>query len=139
MYGQYGVKSSSLQIKSLYTKVKNCPVPKRNRLYGLGMTWPVIGLGLLFEHFSLLLAKSCSFATTQWLTSITSHLKVWEAKLFQEGKDGFGASPVLDIYLSITTEHRRIQQPHCSQKWRIKIMQSLVCTSKYQHCNKVEE
>lgn len=82
--------------------------------YDLALVEP----GLLFEHFFILQP----FATTD-LTSVISHLKAWEAELLQEGKDRFGASPVLDIYLSITTEHSRIQQPHCSQKWRIKIMQ----------------
>lgn len=119
----------------LYTKVKNCPVQQRICLYGLGVIWPLVEPGLLFEHFFLLQP----FATTQQLTSVISPLKAWEAELFQKGKDRSGASPVLDIYLSITTEHSRIQQPHCSQKWRIKIMQSLVCTGKYHDCNKVAE
>lgn len=120
LYGQYGVTSSSLWQKSLYTKMKNCPVQQRICLYGLGMTWPLVGLILLLNVFSLLIAKGCSFATTQQLTSVISHLKVWETELFHEGKDKFGVSPVLDIYLEITTEHSRIQWPHCSQKWRIK-------------------
>lgn len=70
----------------LYTKVKNCPVQQRICLYGLGMTWPLVGPGLLFEHFFLLQP----FATTQQFTSVISHLKAWEAELFQKARIGLG-------------------------------------------------
>lgn len=117
LYGQYEVTSLSLQQKSLYTKMKNCPVQPRICLYGLGMTWPLVEAGLLFEHFFPACTKRLIFRcnTTASLSYFTSVR--WGGRTIP-GRQGQDRG--ISCFGHLLENHYKTQQDPvapCSQKW----------------------